>query len=122
MRVLICDDDAVLRQLLTKVFTSVYRAETVQATNGKEALEQLDNGPVPDIIILDHMMPQMDGLSALEQLKGRFSGMQKRPKVLVYSAFDLSRQARGAGADAFLKKPSTVSDLKKVIDGWLGVK
>ncbi len=78
--VLVVEDDADIRDALTDVL----RMEqwTVEpAANGKLALERLRSGPPPDLMLLDLMMPVMDGFELLERLRG-----QDGPSTVVLSA------------------------------------
>jgi CheY-like chemotaxis protein len=66
--ILVVDDDADIREVLTEVLAEQgYRALT--ASNGAEALSILRNGSVPCMVLLDLMMPVMDGYLFLEEFK-----------------------------------------------------
>lgn len=113
MKILVCDDDKALLLLLSKYLRATYRAEVKTLSNGKDAPAEVQAFS-PDLIILDYMMPGRDGASVLEELRALPAG--KRAKVLLYSAFDLSREAVANGADAFLQKPASVDKIKASID------
>jgi DNA-binding response OmpR family regulator len=81
-RILIAEDDATIRQLLTHVLVEDGH-EVAIAPNGQVALEKLDSF-LPDVLILDLMMPVMDGYAVLEQLKE--TGRDAIFKVLVLTA------------------------------------
>ncbi|MEW6777563.1 MAG: response regulator [Bdellovibrionota bacterium] len=119
MKVLVCDDDAILLKLLSTFLEKTYNAAVVKATNGQDALKMADSES-PDLIILDYMMPKMDGIKALQKIKARPAG-QKQPKILLYSAFDLKNQARSEGADGFIQKPGSTDKLKQEIDRIMGI-
>lgn len=107
-RVLVVDDVAPnIRILEAKLATEYYNVLT--ATNGPEALEVAarDN---PDIILLDVMMPEMDGFEVCRRLKAD-PAVSHIPVVMVTALSDLSDRIQGleAGADDFLTKP--VNDL-----------
>ena len=101
--VLLVEDDLILSELLEMLlFAEGFDVE--HAANGMEALERLTNGSF-DLIVLDLMMPVMDGLRFLEELAAL--GVPA-PPVLVFSASttaDVSEQARRAGASAVARKP-----------------
>lgn len=123
MRVLVADDDAALLKMLTRFLQSVYNAEVKTATDGAEALAALkDPGYQPELIILDHMMPKANGMKVLETIRAQQAPGGPRPKILLYSAFNLSREARAAGADGFLQKPGSVDKLKAEIERLLSGK
>jgi CheY-like chemotaxis protein len=99
--VLIVEDDEDLREMMAHLLT-LEGFEAATAANGREALAYLRTSGKPDVILLDLMMPVMDGWEFRRQL-------QADPKlapvpVIVLSALD---HARGANVDAaaFLKKP-----------------
>ena len=107
-RVLVVDDVAPnIRILEAKLATEYYNVLT--ATNGPEALEVAarDN---PDIILLDVMMPEMDGFEVCRRLKAD-PAVSHIPVVMVTALSDMSDRIQGleAGADDFLTKP--VNDL-----------
>ena len=121
MRILVVDDDSTLVTLLKKYFQMKYSTEASieTALNGKDALEVCDRFD-PELIILDHMMPKMDGLHVLAEIRKRPGGQDK--KVLLYSAFDLRREWVAHGANAFLQKPATVDQIQAAIDRMLAGK
>ncbi len=119
MKVLVCDDDAILLKLLSTFLEKTYNAAVVKATNGQDALKMADSES-PDLIILDYMMPKMDGIKALQKIKA-LPPDKKQPKVLLYSAFDLKNQARSEGADGFVQKPGSTDKLKQEIDRIMGI-
>ncbi len=89
--------------------------ETLTARDGKAALEQLKEHH-PQLMLLDIMMPVMDGWSVLEELQELPEG--ERPRVIVVSArSSLRDRAKAAelGADAFIAKPFNVDDLLGVV-------
>lgn len=96
--VLVVDDDASIRDLYTTLFTDEgYRVET--ATDGQDGLNQL--GCAPDVILLDLMMPFMDGPEFLRRLR-RMARHALTPVIV------LSANYTGAtyhGAQAVMQKP-----------------
>ena len=68
-RVFVVEDDADIQAFLTMALTApefLHEVESIQ--NGKIVLEKLENGEYPDILLLDLMMPGMNGYTLLEQL------------------------------------------------------
>ena len=113
--VLIIDDAGFDRTIIRALLTQSGFNVIGEAENGKEgikmALELL-----PDIITLDKMMPDMDGMEVLKEL----STKNINSKIVLISGDDLSsikNQALHLGAKYFLKKPISKSDLKEKLDG-----
>ena len=109
--ILIVEDDADLREMMAQLLTlEGYRANTV--ANGREALEYLSQGDKPDVILLDLMMPVMDGWEFRRQQQAD-AQISKVP-VIVLSALDQNR-ASDVNADAFLKKPLDFDRLLELV-------
>ena len=102
--VLVVEDKASLTQMLQFLFLS--KGLSVQiAFNGKEALEKV-GGISPDLILLDIMMPQMDGFEVLERLKGNpdTAGIPVIMLTARKSREDMEK-ARNLGAVEYITKP-----------------
>ena len=90
---------------------------TYSAANGAEALAEISEHP-PGLVVLDIMMPTMDGWSVLEQLLKL--PQDGRPRVVIVSALSSLRdraKAAELGADAYVPKPFNVEDLLEVLHG-----
>jgi DNA-binding response OmpR family regulator len=102
--VLVVDDDPVIQKLL-KVNFEMEGYRVVSAADGAEGLEQA-RAENPDIIILDIMMPRMNGLEALVALKGDAT-TQGIPVILLSAKAQAGDVQAGLdrGADAYVTKP-----------------
>lgn len=110
IRVVIADDEPLIRAGIRMILTSAPDIEVVaEAANGREAVE-LARGHAPDVLLLDIQMPVMDGLSALEEL-GRAA---PEVRALVLTTFgekeNVLRALRHGGA-GFLLKDSAPGEL-----------
>jgi DNA-binding response OmpR family regulator len=109
--ILIVEDDADLREMMAQLLTlEGFRASTV--ANGREALEYLSQGDKPDVILLDLMMPIMDGWEFRRQQEA--DATLSTVPVIVLSALDQTR-ATDVNAVAFLKKPLDFDRLLELV-------
>jgi two-component system chemotaxis response regulator CheY len=101
--VLIVDDDPDVRDVLGQFLTlEGFSVET--ARNGREALERLHNGELPGLILLDLMMPVMDGCTfRLEQAQDPH--IAAIPVVVISAVHDANRRASKMGVDGCMMKP-----------------
>lgn len=126
-RILVVDDvPANLRLLEAKLLAEYY--EVALASSGPEALEKAVHWS-PDVILLDVMMPGMDGYEVCRRLKAR-EQTAHLPVVMVTALIDQAERVRGleAGADDFLSKPvddatmfarlRALLRMKQVLDAW----
>src|SRR5512147_1632573 len=99
--VLIVEDDADLREMMAQLL-SLEGFQTATVANGREALEYLHRSDSPEVILLDLMMPVMDGWEFRRHQQA--DPALARVPVIVLSALDQNRTA-DVDAAAFLKKP-----------------
>lgn len=111
--ILIVDDDADLRDYLNRSFSSSFTV--MEAANGVEALKSI-HSKLPDIIISDVKMPDMDGLTLLKQLKSN-SDTSHIPVVLLSSKSGVEDRTAGweKGADAYIAKPFKEEELQSIV-------
>jgi len=108
-RVLVVDDDPDgLATVLDILELSGY--EAVGACNGREALQRLASGELPDLILLDLMMPVMNGWQFREEQR-RSPRLADIPVVITSADRDAQRVAKDLGAAALLTKPMAVKNL-----------
>ncbi len=105
MRALVVDDSRPIRRIESEILNEL-GFETASACNGKEALERLQAGPLPDLVLVDWNMPEMDGLQFIAALRrdARYSGMLVL-MVTTETETDRMLRALSAGADEYLMKP-----------------
>ena len=109
-RVLVVDDAANLRELLTLLLEVEDDFEVVgTAADGRQAIDAAQ-ALKPDVVLLDLAMPVMDGLQALPELRG----LLPNSRIVIFSGFEheaLADEALLAGADAYIEKGTSVTQL-----------
>jgi len=110
--VLVVDDDA----LIVKMISMTLKAsgyDVITAANGQEGLK-IAYGYDPDVILLDIMMPVMDGLTMLEELRQT----SDTPVIMIsaYGSADKIDKARKLGIECFLNKPFKPDVLVEILD------
>ena len=117
-RILVVDDNDDVRQLVRTVL--IQEGHKVQiAADGETALQTMRSQP-PDVLILDIMMPNVDGYTVLKKMTEE--GLKKRVKVLVLTAKNAEADwIRGyrLGADHYLTKPFMMADLLSTLNEML---
>ena len=123
-KIMIVDDDKDQIFYIKNAFEELYGKEymIIPAESGKECFELLKNKTIPDIILLDIMMPTMDGWSVFDKLRANPS-WKHIPIVFLTARTDgFAENAGGLIADDFIKKPIDVKELKIRIDTLLSNK
>lgn len=108
MRILLAEDEKPLSRALTAVLThSGYEVDAVY--NGREAVKKAQSG-VYDCMVLDIMMPELDGVSALKEIRARGD---MTPAIFLTAKSELDDRVTGldAGADDYLTKPFAMKEL-----------
>jgi len=106
-KILVVEDEEGLR-LLYKEELEAEGYEILTAGNGREAIQQLEEGK-PDLIILDIVMPVMDGIEAL----GRIVGKERKIPIILNTSYPGYRQDfLSWAADAYVTKSSDLGELK----------
>ncbi len=112
VRVVIADDEAIIRLDLKELLVSAGYDVVAEASNGLEALEAIRNEQ-PDLAILDIKMPGADGIDVARQVAGQGTS------VILLTAFSqrhLIETARDAGVAAYLVKPFRSPELLRVVE------
>lgn len=112
-RVLVIDDEAAIRQIVRQTLNA-YGYTTIEAGNGKEALEIIDSGESVDLVLTDMMMPVMDGATTIAHL------VDRHPKIPIVAASGLNAnggvaRVRDLGVLHFIAKPFTTDALLRTI-------
>lgn len=113
LRVLVADDDPIIRLDLKQMLTNLGYEVVAEAGDGQEAIDQAKESR-PDICVLDVKMPIKDGIAAVAEIVGG----EVAPAILLtaYSDQELIARAKEAGAFAYLVKPFKPNDLPPAIE------
>jgi CheY-like chemotaxis protein len=107
--VLVVDDEALIAMALEAALEDEgYRVVT--AANGKQGLERLAEAPCPDIVLLDMMMPVMNGPAMLKAMAADPS-LRGIPVIVMSSLPEETIRARSIGIVAILRKPYTADEV-----------
>ena len=116
-KILIADDEPVIRLTVTKMLDKDYIV--LEATNGEEAVD-IAKGQRPDIILMDLMMPKMDGYTACSEIKADQATKTIPVIILTAVGHELNKKfAMEMGAEGYITKPFTAQELTDVINPLL---
>jgi signal transduction histidine kinase/DNA-binding response OmpR family regulator len=118
-KLLIVDDD-VRNIFALKAALEPYGATIEIARNGREALEKLDRSPDTDLVLMDVMMPEMDGHEATRRIRQQ-KRFERLPVIAVTAKAmrDDQEKSVAAGANDYLAKPIEVDKLLSLIRVWM---
>ena len=107
-KILVCDDEKSIVKAL-KVYLSGAGYEVVEANNGEEAINALSENPDIKLVLMDIMMPVMDGISATVEIRKRYN----LPIILLTAKSEASDKILGLniGADDYVTKPFNPSEV-----------
>jgi DNA-binding response OmpR family regulator len=111
VKILIIEDDAYMQLILSEYLNEIYETET--CNNVLDALNYLQNGNIPDLILSDLNTPKISGLELIAQLKA--SSFFKSLPVIIISGDDSSDKrikCLNAGADDYIVKPFNPAELE----------
>ncbi len=124
-KVLLVDDSAVMRKIIQRNIkeTGMVVDEFVEAGDGKEALEKVNDNGNLDLILLDWNMPNMSGIEFVKALRS-LNLPNKIPVVMVTTEGSEAKvsEARESGADGYLTKPFTADQLRDTLGNYLLIK
>lgn len=127
-KILLADDDGDDRLIFTQVFDTLENKQAALdvVENGLEVIEYLnqiqEDHALPDLIILDHNMPKMNGKQALHYLKN--SQRYKNITVIVYSTLNdalFTEECGQLGASSIVAKPSSYEEYIEMVRFFLNV-
>lgn len=117
-KVLIVDDATFIRKKIKKIIEKIEYADVIgEASNGDDAIT-LYKELKPDLVTMDLIMPQSDGVKAIEEIMK----YDKKAKIIVISAMGQEltiTEALGKGAKEYIKKPFKEEDIYRTIERFL---
>lgn len=119
-KILIADDERLIREMLAKALTK-YGYEVSTAENGQDALDQVGTFG-PDLLLLDLMMPHVDGFEVLQRLRAEEATRGLQVIVLTARAGqDTLKEALDAGADDYISKPFHLGEVAARVNAHLRI-
>jgi len=116
-RILIADDEPFIRLTVGRMLDKDYLV--LEATNGEEAVE-IAKGKKPDLILMDLIMPKMDGYTACSEIKADQATRGIPVVILTSVRNELNKKfAMEMGAEGYITKPFDIQELRDVITALL---
>ncbi|MCS3531712.1 response regulator [Chryseobacterium sp. JUb7] len=118
-KILITDDDVRNIFSLTKALEK-YKVEVVLAMDGKQALERMKENPDIDVVLMDMMMPEMDGYETIKEI--RKTPVYARLPIIAITAKSMIGEREkciAAGASDYISKPVDIDQLLSLLRVWL---
>lgn len=118
--IMVVEDDPILKNLLGHTFAGKY--QTLYASDGNEALALFDQYK-PSLVLLDLMLPTMDGFSVLQAIRARTDELKSVPIIIVSNLGQESdiEKAKSMGANDYLVKAEVeIEEIVRKIEGMLG--
>lgn len=118
-KILITDDDARNIFSLTKSLEK-FKVEVVLAMDGKQALDQIEKNPDIDVVLMDMMMPEMDGYESIRQIR-KIPKFSRLPIIAVTAKSMIGDRDKcmAAGASDYISKPVDIDQLLSLLRVWL---
>ncbi len=116
-KIMICDDSITIRKRLRDAIMIADRCEFIEARNGQEAVNLYKNEK-PCVIFMDIIMPELDGVQALEQIMS----YDEKAKIIMLSSVGTKQNLKRAlelGAKDFIQKPWDVGNLNTILAKYI---
>ncbi len=121
LKILLVEDNPVNQKVALRLIEKIgYRTDL--ASNGIEAIEAVQSNEY-DVVFMDLLMPEMDGLEASKQIK-ELTTNKSRPKIIAMTANSMlgdRELCMDAGMDDYISKPIRIDELETALDKWLVV-
>jgi signal transduction histidine kinase/DNA-binding response OmpR family regulator len=118
-KILVTDDDVRNIFSLTKAL-EIHNMQVLTAVDGKDALQQLESNPDMDVVLMDIMMPEMDGYEAIQSIRKK-PQFRKLPVIAVTAKAMTGDREKciKAGASDYISKPVDIDQLLSLLRVWL---
>ncbi|MCP4633803.1 MAG: response regulator [candidate division Zixibacteria bacterium] len=118
MQVLVVDDSQIMRKIVTGALNKAGVTETVDACDGKEAIQMLKNCNDIGLVLMDWNMPNMTGIEALRKIR---SDKNTVPVIMVTTEGEKEKvlEALKSGANDYLVKPFSPKDIQSKLEKYL---
>lgn len=118
-KILITDDDVRNIFSLTKALEK-YKVEVVLAMDGKQALEKMKENPDIDVVLMDMMMPEMDGYETIKEIR-KMPSFMRLPIIAITAKSMIGDREKciAAGASDYISKPVDIDQLLSLLRVWL---
>ncbi|QPC83460.1 response regulator [Phototrophicus methaneseepsis] len=115
-RILVVDDDPALQKLVVLLLKRA-NMDPISAMNAGEAAQILREEPLPDLVVLDLMLPEISGIDFLRQMRAK-STFNSLPVIILSALADPAQIREGleAGADRYLTKPYLANNLIRTVE------
>ncbi len=113
LKILVADDDRVVRRIIAAKLSGL-GYEIIEAYDGQEALERLEDGVIPSVLITDQLMPRMNGLQLVRAIrKSKNLAVSKLPVIMLTSKGSEQDIIEGleSGLDDYVTKPFSPDEL-----------
>ena len=109
--VLVVDDSKTTQMLVKTTLNRIPKLSTIEASNGREALDLLREQPV-DLLVTDVQMPEMDGIELVREVRGQ-KGLRGLPILIITAKGEEAARGEGMrlGANAYILKPISGREL-----------
>ncbi len=111
--VLIVEDEFAIADLLEMVLADAGYGVLI-AGNGRQGLERMTEGPLPDLVISDYMMPVLDGAGLIQAMRSS-EAQRGIPCIIMSSMPEAAVRERIEGYSAFVRKPFELSAMVKLV-------
>lgn len=115
--ILVVEDNEDIREVLKEVL-EVEGYSVDVAVDGREAMSKLKNNPPPHLILLDLMLPHMNGWEVIDELKKDPEDTLAKVPIIILSAAGKEAQSAAKKVEGYLKKPVELSELLKAVEKY----